>query len=915
MPKAKKSSKKDTSSFIKKVASAGRGGDSELAYLSPKARDLLKKLGGAGTKNPDTGLKEYKAAAKFTRTAQDSLDEFNTLRQAALDRMGEQTLVPPAPVVAERETIQPTRDEEIITPAPAPVTQSPYTMQFDPSRLRAPDTAATNFAQLMEVGQPYQEPMASTPAAIMQAREQEARDMIPREEDVPITPAPTPATPPTFTPEQLAALAQINAAGFGRLTPGINLSGIGLGGSYMPNVNIDEEAQRRAAEEAARKAAEEETARRAAEEEAARKAAAEDAARRAAEEEARRRAEEQARYIAEQEEAARRAAEEARRVAEAAEARRLAEEEARRRALEEEERRRNQPPSPPPPSPALPPGLITSPLPTAPPPATQPPAAGPPAAPPPAAQPPGGIRVPGTFGGFFAGVDPNSDVGRLIASLRSVGGGRAAPGAVSGENNTPISAIPQLSDGSISRSVPMPTMPRTSGYTPSDIPVSGYQPIPMPGAGTGTPFFTPNTGGLTPGTIPVSTPLQSLATSNVPLQALDANPNLGPTVLGGAQNLGYYTDRMGNVILSPGAVRPPGFAKGGSANADLLKELETLKEERADSGMKDIESARAMLEQLSNAPAASQTEVSLSPIAQSVRRTSRRPIRAETDRGTAKGMAMELEEVTKSQGPRASGDERAKQRTMEDVRAELGMPTFSRATLSKATIGREGPLMARRFNEGGEAKKPKESNPTGEFGMFGGLKQMLLESDAFKAMTPLQVRTYLESVEGLPEMRTMPITEKDLDQGELDKLRDVIEFQKRLVRDPANYKVGPGGKIVYNFAEPNAVNYDVHELYRKAKQGISVGSASQGLDPNVRDKSGGLPWYEGDRSVLPSANLRNTLGQFRFEELPDGTTVVRDKFDFTKDIALDSNALVRYAEELGVNRPVNIVLSPKKKGK
>ena len=93
MPKAKKSSKplssKDTAAFIKKVASAGRGGDTELAYLSSTARDLLKKLGGAGTKNPKTKLKEYKAASRFarepgvSRAAETALEEFNQLNQAA----------------------------------------------------------------------------------------------------------------------------------------------------------------------------------------------------------------------------------------------------------------------------------------------------------------------------------------------------------------------------------------------------------------------------------------------------------------------------------------------------------------------------------------------------------------------------------------------------------------------------------------------------------------------------------------------------------------------------------------------------------------------------------------------------------------------------------------------------------------
>jgi hypothetical protein len=46
--------------YIKKVAAAGRGGDTKLAYLSSSARQLLKDLGGAGTKNPKTKLPEYR---------------------------------------------------------------------------------------------------------------------------------------------------------------------------------------------------------------------------------------------------------------------------------------------------------------------------------------------------------------------------------------------------------------------------------------------------------------------------------------------------------------------------------------------------------------------------------------------------------------------------------------------------------------------------------------------------------------------------------------------------------------------------------------------------------------------------------------------------------------------------------------
>ena len=42
-----------------KVAKMGRNGDTELAHINPVEADMLKYLGGSGTVNPKTGLKEY----------------------------------------------------------------------------------------------------------------------------------------------------------------------------------------------------------------------------------------------------------------------------------------------------------------------------------------------------------------------------------------------------------------------------------------------------------------------------------------------------------------------------------------------------------------------------------------------------------------------------------------------------------------------------------------------------------------------------------------------------------------------------------------------------------------------------------------------------------------------------------------
>ena len=384
---------------------------------------------------------------------------------------------------------------------------------------------------------------------------------------------------------------------------------------------------------------------------------------------------------------------------------------------------------------------------------------------------------------------------------------------------------------------PPPAYPSGGGgsypSTPSVPP--GYQaaPLPvMPGAGTGTPFFNPASGGLMPGTIPASQMPQSLQTSNIPLQAIEANPNLSPTILGGTQNLGYYTDRFGNIILSPGAVKPTARKKGGPSNQEELMEL--LRERNEADGYGDLDSARSMLEGLSRAPASSKTEVSLSPNAQSVRRTSRTPIRQDSERGSARGMAMELEEITQSkdQAPRTKRQTREAQQKMELVRETLGMPTFSQASLSRA-----GDLMAKNFNEGGEAKKE-----------LGRLKLPPDRSKGFReegiefnpdAVPAAQIRTYLNSLLG----ETRPITERDFTKAEL---RLALEAMK------------------------------------KAKE--------RGSESTVDYTDYGLP-AAGVFDLDPSeaGSIRNTLGTWNYET-KDGTLRGRDRYDFDRDLGGRSSA-------------------------
>jgi hypothetical protein len=43
------------------LQAAGRGGDSMLAHINPKEAEVLRRMGGSGTVNPTTGLREYKS--------------------------------------------------------------------------------------------------------------------------------------------------------------------------------------------------------------------------------------------------------------------------------------------------------------------------------------------------------------------------------------------------------------------------------------------------------------------------------------------------------------------------------------------------------------------------------------------------------------------------------------------------------------------------------------------------------------------------------------------------------------------------------------------------------------------------------------------------------------------------------------
>lgn len=49
----------------RRLRAMGRGGDSELVHVNPREEEMLRRIGGAGTVNPNTGLREYKFLKKL----------------------------------------------------------------------------------------------------------------------------------------------------------------------------------------------------------------------------------------------------------------------------------------------------------------------------------------------------------------------------------------------------------------------------------------------------------------------------------------------------------------------------------------------------------------------------------------------------------------------------------------------------------------------------------------------------------------------------------------------------------------------------------------------------------------------------------------------------------------------------------
>jgi hypothetical protein len=236
--------------------------------------------------------------------------------------------------------------------------------------------------------------------------------------------------------------------------------------------------------------------------------------------------------------------------------------------------------------------------------------------------------------------------------------------------------------------------------------------------------------GLTPGTVSLAPLDLPLAAGRKTLAAIAANPNLSPEMLGGRENAGIMTDRLGNKIYSPGA-KPLLYKAGGVVNKDLSSLnsylLQDEEEDETPINTDPVGSARKLLADLTG-PKQSVTEIIQSPNAKSIKRISKKS--SAGGPGVSKGMSLEYEALSSAKDLVPTlGDQGSARAQMEALATAyklkarqatnkargLMQDTMGAPTLEQPTLTKVG-LTAKRFEKGGEVSilgaRMAEDEPT-----------------------------------------------------------------------------------------------------------------------------------------------------------------------------------------------------------
>ena len=288
--------------------------------------------------------------------------------------------------------------------------------------------------------------------------------------------------------------------------------------------------------------------------------------------------------------------------------------------------------------------------------------------------------------------------------------------------------------------------------------------------------------GLLPGTVSLAPLDLPIAAGKKTLEAIAANPNLSPKMLGGQENAGIMIDRLGNRIYSPGA-GPLLYRSGGEVSNDintlLAQNTSTLSDEEPEEAINTnpVGTAQKYLADLSSAGKASPTRLS-------VKRT-----KTPTGGGATADKAMQMAQEDLAKGdlgsmkdraPAAKNTESARSQMEEIARVYqlkikaaqnaargLSAATFGAPTLEQPTLTK-GKLTKKRFAEGGEAKKSdaeeaealarlRKLPPTidraggspkeGEVDALEGMQKKARENEMYRAS-----EKYLQSRDQIPDI-------------------------------------------------------------------------------------------------------------------------------------------------------------------
>jgi len=241
------------------------------------------------------------------------------------------------------------------------------------------------------------------------------------------------------------------------------------------------------------------------------------------------------------------------------------------------------------------------------------------------------------------------------------------------------------------------------------MPVFGNERLSGGAATSPSSYFaqTPQTStGLAPGSAAIGPADMPVYGAMNTMGAIGSNPNLSPGMLGGQQNAGMFTDRLGNRIYSPGAATLYGYARGGEVDLEALarQNAENLSDEESEEviNTNPVGTAQQMLADLAGTERSSPTRMAVKRTKTSAGggASADKSMRMSTELGDAKAAPesarAQMEELARVYQLRMAAARNKARGLSADT---FGAPTLEGSTLTK------GSLTKKRFAKGGEAKK------------------------------------------------------------------------------------------------------------------------------------------------------------------------------------------------------------------